>query len=359
MRTGILTLHSQLNYGGVLQAWAMQRYLQSQGGEVVVLDRWPPRSLDIFPLARGGAKAADWVRQVLRIPFGVYALAETRRAFRTKRFLNEQLNLSKFHFTSWQNAPADLGVDKLVVGSDQVWNAYNCRDGFFLLEGAPALPAVAQAASFGMREIPPAMTERYRAGLARFSSIRVREREGVELVRRLGFAAEHVDDPTLCVPRERWNELVSSGKAGRQLTCYFISEDIVRHWDSLVEFSRTTGWRVKVFVNACPLALPTSGARLKKWLRWHLRRRSRNVKLMMSAGPQEFVQGVSEATAVISDSFHALMFSSIFGVPVWNVRPSSAQRADMFARIEEFQPRYPKAHLATDVEEALGEICKR
>ena len=40
MKIGILTFHSQLNYGGVLQCWALQTALEDLGHEVVVIDRW-------------------------------------------------------------------------------------------------------------------------------------------------------------------------------------------------------------------------------------------------------------------------------------------------------------------------------
>ena len=39
MKIGILTFHSQLNYGGVLQCWALKTALEGMGHEVVV-DRW-------------------------------------------------------------------------------------------------------------------------------------------------------------------------------------------------------------------------------------------------------------------------------------------------------------------------------
>ena len=35
MKLGILTFHSQLNYGGVLQCWALQTALEKLGHEVV------------------------------------------------------------------------------------------------------------------------------------------------------------------------------------------------------------------------------------------------------------------------------------------------------------------------------------
>ena len=40
MRVGILTFHAQLNYGGGLQAFALQTALERMGHEVVMVDRW-------------------------------------------------------------------------------------------------------------------------------------------------------------------------------------------------------------------------------------------------------------------------------------------------------------------------------
>jgi hypothetical protein len=60
------------------------------------------------------------------------------------------------------------------------------------------------------------------------------------------------------------------------------------------------------------------------------------VKLKLSAGPQEFLEVFASATWVLSDSFHAVMFSSIFDKNVRVLRPQSEIRQKMFARIEEF-----------------------
>ena len=40
MKIAILTFHSQLNYGGVLQCWALQEAITKLGHDVKVLDRW-------------------------------------------------------------------------------------------------------------------------------------------------------------------------------------------------------------------------------------------------------------------------------------------------------------------------------
>lgn len=49
MRIGVLTLPLHLNYGGILQAFALQKVLMSMGGEVFLIDTvwWEKYSLFI------------------------------------------------------------------------------------------------------------------------------------------------------------------------------------------------------------------------------------------------------------------------------------------------------------------------
>lgn len=51
MRIGVLTLPLHTNYGGILQAYALQRVLQDMGHDVVLLDSYPQcPTLKPFPL---------------------------------------------------------------------------------------------------------------------------------------------------------------------------------------------------------------------------------------------------------------------------------------------------------------------
>ena len=121
MKVGILTFHSQLNYGGVLQCWALQTALEKLGHEVKVIDRW----LDARNATLLGDKPAN-LKQFILLIFEIVSMnwyfAIKRRRRKTTRFISTQLNLTDYHFFKWLEAPKDLGVDVLVVGSDQVWN---------------------------------------------------------------------------------------------------------------------------------------------------------------------------------------------------------------------------------------------
>ena len=162
MKLGILTFHSQLNYGGVLQCWALKTALEGMGHEVVVVDRWvtPDNRMLDGPFGHAGFKG--WCMIALKSLLGCGTGKQALRHWRTRRFM-KLLNLTSFHFYDWAeveqaNSQTIERLDSLVVGSDQVWHGGDWGDPRpYLLEGAPQVHAIAYAASFGIKAMPAAM----------------------------------------------------------------------------------------------------------------------------------------------------------------------------------------------------------
>lgn len=363
MRIGILTFHSQLNYGGVLQAWALREALEGLGHDALVVDRWlsADNAALLGPFARKpvAVMAKECALLAARGLFGCGTVGNLVRHVRTARFVRGRLRLTPWHFVAWREVAGQaLGLDRLVVGSDQVWH---CGDWGnprpYLLEGAPeGLRAIAYAASFGITEIPAEWREAFRVGLQRFSAIGVREAEGVGLAASVGAAATHVLDPTQLVPAARWREgLGLRARGGRpRLVCYFLSQDVRSAWPLLEAFARRMGARVDVFLNG-PMPVTFRPAPLLRQLGARLRASRSPVRLRFAAGPREFVEAFANARWVLSDSFHALMFASIFGRNARILRPATETRRRMFARIDGFAARYVAGPLTVgDVAEALA-----
>ena len=358
MRIGILTFHSQLNYGGVLQCWALQTALEKMGHEVVVIDRW--LSADNYLLERGYNRLGfkQWIKFAIRASLGLGDINLWLRVRRTKRFLKQYIKRTQYHFVDWSAAPKDLGVDMLVVGSDQVWHCGDFGEPtVYLLDGAPTIPSIAYAASFGMTELPQKYTEIYKRGLSRFAAISCREAEGVDICRDLGFDAAHVVDPTLLA----WSagaEEKSKEQKERELVCYFLSEKVSDQFDALYAFAKEHDCKVKVFMDsAWFVAVPSNLARVKNLLKTWKRRLSSCVKIMDGAGPKEFYDAFKSASWVVSDSFHALMFSICNGCNVRMIRPSSSFRQKMFARIEEFAVHAQGPLIVDSVSSALASLA--
>jgi len=320
MKIGILTFHSQLNYGGVLQCWALVQALKDMGHDVVVIDRWldPDNGKLVGPFGR--ANFRTWIGIIK----GLIVYRSTRhwllRHARTIRFV-KSLGLSACHFYAWKDAPKDLGVDLLVVGSDQVWHSgdWGYPDARpYLLEGAPRLKAIAYAASFGMKELPAGIN--YADGFRRFSAISVREKEGIGFVKGLGFDATHVVDPTLLLSREGWKRLGVWKKKSKRLVCYFLSQSVETVLQELCSWAERECGTVEILSDDF----------------YNLEPPSKRVKLCDGYGPKEFVRAFAEAEMCITDSFHAVMFSSIYNCNVRFLKPDTEVRKMMFARIEEF-----------------------
>lgn len=363
MRVGILTFHAQLNYGGVLQAFALQTALERMGHEVVMVDRWLSAGNVALRGPFAGMPVRSWVRWLERGVMGCGTFGLAVRHWRTMRFVRKRLRLTPYHFVAWEEmAGRALGVDCLVVGSDQVWHGGDWGDPLpYLLEGAPPVRAVAYAASFGMRRLPEAFFEAYRKGFPRFSAIGVRESEGVGLVASAGGRATHVVDPTQLVDAASWRKALAlrGADARPRLVCYFLSENVLAALPALETFARERRCAVEVFVDRLQLPMPKSPSAIGKRLGWWARRMTSPVRLRLAAGPREFVGAFSSATWVLSDSFHALMFASIFGVDVRILRPKDAFRQMMFGRIEEFVKCAVKGTaLSANVQEALASFAQ-
>ena len=351
MKIGILTFHSQLNYGGVLQCWALQTALEKLGHEVVVIDRWQDKDNSWLEKGYDEYGMFQWIKFLVRSAMGLGNINQWLRVRRTKRFLTEHLRLTPYHLFDWKDAPKELGIDMFVVGSDQVWHCGDWGDPrVYLLEGAPKIPAIAYAASFGLTELPKYLSERdgdslaepvYRAGLKKFKAISCRESEGVSLCRKLGFKAEHVLDPTLLVNKADWECLIRVEKkhSKTRVVCYLLGTDYKIVLQRLVRFSRENDCEVEIFVDQWvfyALPMPTSASKFVQWATGLKRKVFGKVRICDSAGPIEFVRAIANADFVVSDSFHALMFSIIFGRKVRILAPKSSHRKKMFARIEEF-----------------------
>lgn len=364
MKIGILTLHSQLNYGGVLQCWALQTALKRLGHEVVVIDRWLDR--ENHYLERGFNKKSRkwWLKAWVRQLFGTGYLRFWFRVWRTKRFISKNLLLTNYHFHSWDEAPKDLGVDLVVVGSDQVWNPAFWYGDAYLMHDAPDVPKVSYAASIGVSQLMDADRPKYLTALQRFKAISCRETEGVEICRDLGLNAVHTVDPTQLIKASDWSLLIGSSGSLMQkrpiLVCYFLGTDLSSVMPHLQAFARERKCRVKVFagdwVHQPVLAMPNTPRRMWRCLRMNAKLLFSRVKIMEGEGPKEFVKAFSSATWVVSDSFHALMFSAIFNRNCRILAPQNAGRVKMFGRITEFAKHVSGPLVANDIAGALASI---
>ena len=196
--------------------------------------------------------------------------------------------------------------DVLVAGSDQVWRPrlnsdppYSIEHSFFDFARGWNVKRVAYAASFGTDEweFTPRQTRRC-AGLARqFAAIGVREQSGVALCRdHLGVEAVQVPDPTLLLDRTDYEGLIDAAgntvEPGGDLLCYIL--DGSPQSDELVRLAAVRG-------GFTPFRVPMWRGRVEERVR--------------QPSVEQWLRNFRDAKAVVTDSFHACVFSLLFGKP--------------------------------------------
>ena len=197
MRIGILTHHTINNFGAFLQTWALQEKLKAlfPGDEVCVINYIIPKQNIInvggfFRFYPDSETPASWLNKVSQ----PLIFSRTRR---------ENLNLTKPVYNAEQiNA---LGLDCVVIGSDEVWNFLDPKS-FSLVKYSAGLTAgriVAYAPSTGKAAgaaIPAAVREAMRG----FTALSARD-EGARALceKALGVSPPMVCDPTFLTATPR------------------------------------------------------------------------------------------------------------------------------------------------------------
>ena len=194
MKIGILTHHTINNFGAFLQTWALQEKLKAlfPQDEVQVIHYIIPKQNIIniggfFRFYPGVETPASWCAKVTQ----PLLFAESRRKY---------LNLTKPVYNAAQiNA---LGLDCIVIGSDEVWN-YLDPKGFSLIKYSAGLAAksiVAYAPSTGKATGLDA-PQQVRDAMRGFTALSARD-EGAETLCRtaLGVTPAMVCDPTFLTP---------------------------------------------------------------------------------------------------------------------------------------------------------------
>lgn len=307
MKIAIMTQPLGTNYGGIMQAWALQQVLKKQGHEVVTIDRQPDDRGCLYHLLRLGYRTVQKALGRRKAPINLEK--HFPEIFQhTNAFVQQHLSMSepldsteklKAHFEREQ-------YDAVIVGSDQTWRPmYSPNIGNFFLDFLQDknIKRIAYASSFGVDEWE--FTEdqtKYCAPLARkFDAISVREDSGISLCKKyLGVDAEHVLDPTLLVDRSTYQALFEGKEMPDKKGIYTYILDKSEWKSQVVELAKKE------------LNLPQFSHQPKE-------KYSDNMvgdwKSCLMPSVEDWLKGFSDADFVITDSFHGTVFSIIFEKP--------------------------------------------
>lgn len=300
-KIGVISLFGRFNYGNRLQNYATCKICEMQGisAESLVLGKR-------FSLRRETKRI---VKRVLGRPEAP-RVEESMNRLRLEAFdrFNELIPIRN---VAHVDRELSREYSYFVVGSDQVWNprffAYN--EDWYFLRFAEKKQRIALAPSIGLNELSLLQGATIARGVRGFSHLSVREKRGAELIREYaGMNASIICDPTLVIPAEEWARIADHRLTPKvpYVFMYLLGGD--QRFGDVVS---------KVSDNGKLSAVALS---------------DRDGSDEIPAGPAEFLSLISSASHVVTDSFHAAIFSSIFHTPLTIVRREGG--ASMFSRLE-------------------------
>ena len=324
MKTGIITFHAAINYGSVLQAFALQEYLTARGHDVSVIDFRSKAQRQLYPSAISFSSRYNAKRTLSRImrPFSgwkeIRMTATKHSAFSS--FLERYLHQTPEKFFAEEDLRrydwSSYGM--LVSGSDQIWNlsAIDASPAYFL-DFVSGMKKIAYAPSAGPH---PVSSGRAGLGLSQarkfisdYSAVSVREKATADFY-SLGDAPV-LPDPTVLHEADFYRS------AECPLSGISLPERYVLNY--------APGRRSKA---AEMLADAASAGMLGKKAAAVLPQQARipvlsvgdgasclypEFSVPVPCGPDGFLYLVDKASCTVGTSYHLMVFSMLFGKDFW------------------------------------------
>ncbi len=319
---GIITMHKVLNVGSALQAYATQTIIDKLGYSSFLIDYKYPNELQFsngqhysidneftpyyFYYNDDTKTVNPWWKPRLKKLYR-YLCYQRIRFKNTNDIIAQQYHLFDTFYKKYfkctkpyyslkelnSNPPK---ADIYVTGSDQVWNPYFAKgDLGFLLGFINDGNKIAFSASFAQKNIDIEFKESFKPYLQEYSSISLRENNGVPLIKELtGKDVKVTLDPTLLLNSQQWDAIKTERHSDKYILLYLLDyafdpkPDIIQ---AANYYSTKFGLKVKFIGHIIDCKETEMFEKIRIY------------------GPIEFINLVSNAEMVITSSFHGTSFA--------------------------------------------------
>lgn len=300
MKIGIITFHASFNYGSMLQAWALQTYLERLGHEVQIVNyrsriqrQTYHKPLDFHNVENSLSSC----KRLLLYPSSIKPLNKKWHLF--DDFLHKELHLTKEYNTVEELENANFDLDLLICGSDQIWNTNAPDSGEVYYGNWFKGRKISYAASFG--QYPEKINMDFvKSQLKNFQSIAVREEQTKKKIEESGLAnnIKVVCDPTLLLSANTYETLITD-------------KPLIK--GKYIFFYTPVGLPYEYFAIANHLAEQT-GMEVFTEKAYYPRdlKNYPHIHEYLPTGPKEFLNLVKNAIIVCGGSFHLQVFSILF-----------------------------------------------
>lgn len=281
MRIGIITFTDGTNYGQRLQNYALQEVLKKYGNDVFTIKQEHHYTLR---------------HKIKVIINAVINMKKTIKTIKRKQSF-EQFNNRYIKFYDKVLFEEDVSKNKkiadsfdlFIAGSDQIWNPNSpFVNSNMFMQFAPKEKRATYAVSFSVDSIEQNKKKKFAKWISEISDVSVRELQAIEIVQELtGKKSKLSIDPTLLLDQIKWENMANKAKTtvavpGKYMISLFLGNDYK-------EEERYISERTNIH--------------LLKFRDYEI------------VGPDEFIKIIKNASLVLTDSYHATIFSLLFNTP--------------------------------------------
>lgn len=289
-KAGILTFHDAHNYGAVLQAYALKKYIKKLGIDANIINYHHTTIPDGFPRERV-------IKEKTQEEIEKYKYSEKDHYERWEKF-NEfikKLTNNDENVYITENDLEKIDLDYWICGSDQIWNTDITRGinkGFFLDFNTNGRK-ISYAASMGIPRLEEKYEKDFVDAINNIEYVSVREDALKDYINSLtNIEVEKVVDPTLLLEEEDYNELLKENMINeRYLLIYALGPD-----ERLTQIAKQKAEEKSLKI------IELNDFKRKDYF----------CEQVSNAGPQEFLTLIKNAEVVVTNSFHGTIFSAMF-----------------------------------------------
>lgn len=293
-KIGILTWYNHGNYGSALQAYALKTFLEKLGYKAQIIPYIPQWERSLLN-ANFLKKCKRFVKMLLGYCFECTPFKKNRFC---DPFIYFRLNFLKLkgQCTEIDIAEYTKNFTTIISGSDQIWNP-SFIDYVFLqnFEHDNNIRKISYAASLGVMEMNNNQQRTcYKKMLASFHAISVREYAGKKILNSLGISCEVHADPALLLNAIDYRKMYKSINwlKKKYIFCYILRTTKISYKDCILEYANN--------YNLDVIGISYDKADYS-WM-----------KDMSTCSPREWLWLIDNAEIVMTNSYHATIFSLIF-----------------------------------------------
>jgi len=298
-KIGILTYHFTNNYGGLLQAYSLQKFLKNKGYKVDFINYVPKhveqggKYLNIFNLKNLIGNIKIFYMKIINLYINNFLDKKFLLKFDNFRKKKLGVNLYKVkNSIDLKNISSKYKI--LIAGSDQIWNTSEQfgLDKNYFLDFSPNTINISYAASFGKDKIEKKYYSEVKNLIKNFNKISVREKSGFNILTKLtNNKITLTPDPTFLI--DNFDSILPKKNIVKDnyIFCYNLRSDyLVRK----LSFFLSKKYDLPIL---CP---------------FNVNRRWPQIGKTVYPGPEEWLSLLKNSKFIVTNTFHGVVFSILF-----------------------------------------------